>query len=219
MTYLFFFYFISHPSLQINHDSNSIAKKACLRLFNSRHIHNSVNRRINSLPARIRGAPTLPITATVIRVLCSNRQICVSQVILALDLIADVLLDTQVERIVTGVRLDAEGPVARDVLDLRTREPIRRLRRLRFRVPRRAVALDAPAILGVGQEVEADLAVDGGRRVGGVFGAKGGVSDGPAGDGGQRVWRALLREGGRWWAILLDVVHLRVPLFALRNKV
>ena len=196
-----------------------MANEACLCSLDSSHIHDSIDRRINSLPTRIRSAPTFPITATVIRILRSNRQIRVSQVILALDLIADVLLDTQVERIVTGVRLDAERPVARDVLDLRTWQPVGGLRGLRFRVPGRAIALDAPAVLGVGQEVEADLAVDGGRGVRGVFGAKGGVSDGPVGDGGQRVRRALLREGGRWRPILLDVVHLRVPLFALRNNV
>jgi hypothetical protein len=27
----------------------------------------------------------------------------------------------------------------------------------------------------------------------------------------------LVREGGRWWTILLNIVHRRVPLFALQN--
>ena len=142
-----------------------------LRSLDTRHVHNSVNRRINSLKSRRRSALALAIAAAVVRVLRSNRQIGVSQIVLTLHLVANILLDAQVERLVIGVRLDAERPVARDVLDLWARVPVRWLSRLCLRIPRRAIALDAPAVLGVGQDVEADLTVDGGGRVRGIFGA------------------------------------------------
>jgi len=212
----FFFYHGQHIQTPLPNRHDLVARKSCWCSLDALHVHNSIDRRINSLPSRRRSALALAITATIIRILGSNRQIRVSQIVLALHLIADILLDAQVESLVIRVRLNAERPVSRDVLDLRARVPVRRLGGLCFRVPSRAVALDAPAVLGIGQDVEADLAVDSGRGVRGPIGA---VSDGPVGDGGQRVWRALLREGGRWWTILLDVVHLRVPLFALRNNV
>ena len=125
------------------------------------------------------------------------------------------LLDAEVEGVVVGVRLDAERPVARDVADVRARVPVRGLGRLCSRVPGRPGALDAAALLGIGQEVEEDVAGDGLGGVGGVFGGVGGVADWPAGWVGERGWWALFGEGGGWWAVFLDVVHDCVSLAAL----
>lgn len=183
---------IFQPTLCIHHNPQLVANEACSRLLDALHIHNSVNRRVNGLESRRRSALPFPIAAAIIRILRSDSQVRVSQIVLTLHLIANVLLDAQVESLVIRVRLNTERPVTRDVLDLGARVPVRWLSRLCFRVPGRAVAFDAPAVLGVGQDVEADLAVDSGRGVRGPIGV---VSDRPVGDGGQRVRRALLREG------------------------
>jgi hypothetical protein len=60
------------------------------------------------------------------------------------------LLDPQVESLIIRVRFDAERPFSWDVADLRARVPVRGLSWLGGRVPGRAVALDAVAVLGVG---------------------------------------------------------------------
>ena len=119
------------------------------RSLDGRNIYNRVNRRINSLKSRRSSALTLPITATVIRILSGDRQIRISKVILTLNLIADVLLDARIERLVIRVLLNAERPVARDVLNLWTEVPVRWPRRLHFRVPGRAIIFHAPVVLCV----------------------------------------------------------------------
>jgi hypothetical protein len=60
------------------------------------------------------------------------------------------LLDPQVKSLIIRVCFDTERPVSRDVADFRARVPVRGLSWLGGRVPGRAVALDAVAILGVG---------------------------------------------------------------------
>jgi len=184
-------------------------------LLNSHLVHNSVNRRINSLESRRRRALPLSIAAAVVRVLRSDSYVRVRQIVLALHLVADVLLDAQVERLVVRVRLDAEREVAGDVADVRAIVPLCWLGRLRGRVPGRSGAVDAVAVLGVGKDVEVDGAFNGGRGVRGVFGAVGAVPDRPVGWSGQGSWWALAREGGRWGSVLLDVVHDCVTLVAL----
>lgn len=129
------------------------------------------------------------------------------------------LLDAQVERLVIRVRLDAERPVSWDVAYVRASIPVSWLSRLCCRIPRRSCAINAVAILGVGQQIELDRARNGGRRVRRIFWALGAVPDWPLGWRGQRSWWTLAREGGRWWAVLLDIVHDRVPLAALQNAV
>jgi hypothetical protein len=53
------------------------------------------------------------------------------------------------------------------------------------------------------------------RGVGGVFGGVRVVPDWPVGGVGKRGWWTLVREGGGWWAGLLDVVDDCVALAAL----
>ena len=187
--------------------------RLCLR--DGRLVHNSVDRRINSLEGRRCGALVPGIAVAVVLVESSDGRIKVSQIVLALNFVADVLLDAQVESLVIRVRLDAERPAARDVLDFRARVPVLWLSRLCCRVPGRSAALNAVAILGVGQDVEADLAWNREGRVCGIFWGVGDVSDRPVGWSRQRSWWTLAGESGRWRAVLLDVVHDRMPLAAL----
>ena len=198
---------------------HQIVPSTTARSLDERHVRNSVDRRVKSLVRRSSGALVSVLAAAVARIESRGGQIRVSQIVLALDLVADMLLDAQVECLVVRVRLDAEGEAAWDVADVRARVPVGWLSWLCGRIPRRPLADDAPAVLGVGQDIEADRACDGGRSVGGAACTLGGVPDWPVGWCWHRSWWTLLREGGRWWTILLDVVHCRMSLFALWNSV
>lgn len=198
---------------------HQIAPSTTARSLDDRHVRNSVYRRVKSLARRSSGALVPVLAAAVARVEGGGGQIRVSQIVLALDLVTDMLLDAQVERLVIRVRLDAEGEAAWDVADVRARVPVRWLGWLCGGIPRRPLADDAPAVLGVGQDVEADRACDRGGGVRRISCTLGGVPDWPVGWRWHRSWWTLVRERGRRWTILLDVVHRRVPLFALWNSV
>ena len=120
----FFFYHGQHMQTPLPNRHDLVARKSCWCSLDALHVHNSIDRRVNSVKGRRCSALILAIAAVVSRVASSGGQVSVRQIVLTLDLVADVLLDAQVEGLVIPVGLDAERPAARDVLDFWASVPV-----------------------------------------------------------------------------------------------
>jgi hypothetical protein len=119
--------------------------------LNNRQVRYPINRRIHSLPRRFRGTRPPRITDTKPLIPRCNRQIRISQIRLTLHLATNPLPDPQIKSLIIGIRLDAEGPRARDGGFGGAGEPICWLGGCRCcGIPFGAVADHAVAVLGVG---------------------------------------------------------------------
>lgn len=125
--------------------------------LNNRQVRHPINRRIHSLPRRFRGTSPPRITDTKPLIPRRNRQIRISQISLTLHLATNPLPDRQIKSLIIGIRLDAEGPRARDGGFGGAGEPVCWLGGCCCcGIPFGAIADHTVAVLGVGEEVEAE---------------------------------------------------------------